>query len=248
VSQPGAVDIAIIDYGMGNLRNVQKAFEHIGIEARISSQPADLKEADGWVLPGVGAFGDAMENLHSAGLVEPIRRGTAQGKPLLGICLGLQLLFEESNEMGDHRGLGVLPGRVTRFEDGMQHAGQTLKVPHVGWNQFHLTAHGAASPLLAGVPDGSYAYFVHSYYVVPADRDAVLAVTDYGIDFVSVVGRGHVFGAQPHPEKSQEVGLRLLQNYARIVAERDPQIVAERDPQVVEQVKWGGGDDHLSGH
>jgi glutamine amidotransferase len=213
------VDIAIIDYGMGNLRNVQKAFEHMGIAARISSDPAHLERADGWVLPGVGAFGDAMHNLHAGGLVEAIRRGVAQGKPLLGICLGLQLLFEESNEMGRHRGLGVLSGRVIRFEDGMQHADQTLKVPHVGWNQFHVTAQGTRSPLLAGVPDGSYAYFVHSYYVVPADAGDALARTDYGVDFSSVVGRGNVFGAQPHPEKSQEIGLRLLQNYARIVAE-----------------------------
>jgi len=231
VSEPGAVDIAIIDYGMGNLRNVQKAFEHMGIEACISSVPTDLDRADGWVLPGVGAFGDAMDNLHAAGLVEPIRRGVAQGKPLLGICLGLQLLFEESNEMGQHRGLGVLSGRVIRFEDGIEHAGQTLKVPHVGWNQFHITEEGASSALLEGVSNGSYAYFVHSYYVVPADPSAVLASTDYGIDFASVVGRGNVFGAQPHPEKSQEVGLKLLQNFARIVA----------------QTRRGGGDDHFSG-
>jgi glutamine amidotransferase len=217
---------------MGNLRNVQKAFEHMGIEAHISSLPAELERADGWVLPGVGAFGDAMDNLHAAGLVEPIRRGVAQGKPLLGICLGLQLLFEESNEMGEHRGLGVLSGRVIRFEDGMEHAGQTLKVPHVGWNQFHMTEQGVKSPLLAGVPEGSYAYFVHSYYVVPADPADALATTDYGTDFCSVVGRGNVFGAQPHPEKSQEVGLRLLQNYARIVA----------------QERWGGGDDCISGN
>jgi glutamine amidotransferase len=214
------VDITIIDYGMGNLRNVQKAFEHMGIAARISSVPADLNRADGWVLPGVGAFGDAMDNLRETGLVEPIRRGVAQGKPLLGICLGLQLLFEESNEMGTHRGLGVLSGRVIRFEDGMEHAGQMLKVPHVGWNEFHITEQGRKSPLLEGVPDGSYAYFVHSYYVVPAEPADALAVTDYGIDFVSVVGRGNVFGAQPHPEKSQEVGLRLLQNFAQIVAQK----------------------------
>jgi glutamine amidotransferase len=204
---------------MGNLRNVQKAFEHMGIQARVSSSPGDLERAEGWVLPGVGAFGDAMDNLRRAGLVEPIRQGVASGKPLLGICLGLQLLFEESNEMGLHRGLGVLAGRVTRFEDGMVYAGQTLKVPHVGWNQFHLCERGVQSPLLEGVPDGSYAYFVHSYYVVPADPEASLATTDYGTDFVSVVGRGNVFGAQPHPEKSQEVGLRLLRNYARIVAQ-----------------------------
>jgi glutamine amidotransferase len=203
---------------MGNLRNVQKAFEHMGIQAQVSSSPEQLERADGWVLPGVGAFGDAMDNLRAAGLVGPIRQGVASGKPLLGICLGLQLLFEESNEMGRHRGLGILAGRVTRFEDGMVHAGQTLKVPHVGWNQFHLSERGAQSPLLEGVADGSYAYFVHSYYVVPAAPQAALATTDYGIDFVSVVGRGNVFGAQPHPEKSQEVGLRLLRNYARIVA------------------------------
>jgi glutamine amidotransferase len=220
VSLTDAVDITIIDYGMGNLRNVQKAFEHMGIPARISSVPAELNRADGWVLPGVGAFGDAMDNLRETGLVEPIRRGVAQGKPLLGICLGLQLLFEESNEMGTHRGLGVLSGRVTRFEDGMEHAGQTLKVPHVGWNEFHITEQGRKSPLLEGVPDGSYAYFVHSYYVVPAESDDALALTDYGIDFASVVGRGNVFGAQPHPEKSQEVGLRLLQNFAQIVAQK----------------------------
>jgi glutamine amidotransferase len=198
VGQTNAADITIIDYGMGNLRNVQKAFEHIGIEARISSLLADLDRADGWVLPGVGAFGDAMDNLRASGLVEPIRYGVTRGKPLLGICLGLQLLFEESNEMGIHRGLGVLPGHVIRFEDGMGHAGQTLKVPHVGWNQFHVTEQGSRSPLLEGVPDGSYAYFVHSYYVV---------------------GRENVFGAQPHPEKSQEVGLKLLQNFAQIVAQ-----------------------------
>jgi glutamine amidotransferase len=220
VSQANAVDLVIIDYGMGNLRNVQKAFEHMGIEARISSLPAELDRADGWVLPGVGAFGDAMENLHQAGLVEPIRSGVARGKPLLGICLGLQLLFEESNEMGVHRGLGVLSGRVIRFEDGVEHAGQKLKVPHVGWNQFHITGQGRKSPLLEGVADGSYAYFVHSYYVVPAEREDLLATTDYGIDFGSVVGRGNVFGAQPHPEKSQEVGLKLLRNFAQIVAQK----------------------------
>jgi glutamine amidotransferase len=220
VGQTDVVDITIIDYGMGNLRNVQKAFEHIGIEARISSLPADLDRADGWVLPGVGAFGDAMDNLRAAGLVEPIRRGVARGKPLLGICLGLQLLFEESNEMGVYCGLGVLSGRVIRFEDGMEQAGQTLKVPHVGWNQFHITERGTKSPLLEGVPDSSYAYFVHSYYVVPAEPGDALAVTDYGIEFCSVVGRDNVFGAQPHPEKSQEVGLRLLRNFAQIVAQQ----------------------------
>lgn len=205
------MDVLIIDYGMGNLRNVQKAFEHIGVLARISSQPADLAAADGLVLPGVGAFGDAIANLRSAGLVEPIREAVAAGKPLLGICLGLQLLFEESEEMGLHRGLGILPGRVVRFDEG-------LKVPHIGWNQLRIAGtDGPQARLLDGIPDGSYAYFVHSYYVVPADPGCVLATTEYGIEFASVVGIGHVFGAQPHPEKSQEVGLRLLRNYAEIV-------------------------------
>jgi glutamine amidotransferase len=224
-----AIDVVIIDYGMGNLRNVQKAFEYIGVAARISSRARDLAEADGLVLPGVGAFGDAMAHLGDAGLVEPLRRLTAEGKPLLGICLGLQLLFDESTEMGLHEGLGILAGRVVRFDrapggaDGSP--GELLQVPHIGWNQFHITEQGRRSALLAGMPDGSYAYFVHSYYVVPADETSVLAKTDYGIDFASVVGVAdgrNVFGAQPHPEKSQEVGLRLLRNYAEIVrADRD---------------------------
>ena len=209
------VDIVIIDYGMGNLRNVQKAFEHIGIGARVSSLAQDLLQADGVVLPGVGAFGDAMANLTAAGLVEPIRRITSEGKPLLGICLGLQLLFEESEEMGLHRGLGVLPGRVVRFDQSSD--GVPLKVPHIGWNQFHLGREGERNALLRNIPDGSYAYFVHSYYVVPTEKTSVLAKTDYGIDFASVVGKGKVFGAQPHPEKSQEVGLLLLRNFAEIV-------------------------------
>ena len=240
-------DVAIVDYGMGNLRNVQKAFEHIGVPTRISAQAADLGRADGVVLPGVGAFGDAMDNLRAAGLVEPIRQAVAQGKPLLGICLGLQLLFDESEEMGWHRGLGILPGRVVRF-------GQGLKVPHIGWNQLQIAGNqglqhksanqqisksqdlpgsgsgdlsqtilgsGSGDPsrtILAGIPDHSYAYFVHSYYVEPADPSCVLATTCYGVTFASVVGQGNVFGAQPHPEKSQEVGLRLLKNFATIVA------------------------------
>jgi len=204
------VDIVIIDYGMGNLRNVQKALEHIGVASRISPHAEDLVAADGLILPGVGAFGDAMENLHAAGLVGPIRESAAQGKPLLGICLGLQLLFEESEEMGLHRGLGILPGRVVRFHKG-------LKVPHIGWNQLRLSKSRVGCPLLAGVSDGSYAYFVHSYYVVPQDPACVLATTDYGLDFASVVGVGSVYGVQPHPEKSQEVGLRLLRNFVETI-------------------------------
>jgi glutamine amidotransferase len=224
VGAADAIDIAIIDYGMGNLRNVQKAFEHIGVMARISCQAQDLGRADGLVLPGVGAFGDAMANLWSGGLVEPIRQLTGEGKPLLGICLGLQLLFDESEEMGVHQGLGLLPGRVLRFDRGAN--GELLKVPHIGWNQLHISEQGAQNALLAGIPDGSYAYFVHSYYVLPADETSVLAMTDYGIDFASVVGKGRVFGAQPHPEKSQEVGLRVLRNFASIVRQNGD---ADRD-------------------
>jgi glutamine amidotransferase len=204
------LEIVIIDYGMGNLRNVQKAFEHIGVAARISSGAADLVGADGLVLPGVGAFGDAMANLNDARLVAPIHQAVSADKPVLGICLGLQLLFDEGEEMGIHRGLGILPGRVVRFGTG-------LKVPHIGWNQLEMTDRGAQSSLLQGIPDKSHAYFVHSYYAAPADRSCVLTTTEYGISFASVVGRGNVFGAQPHPEKSQEVGLRLLENFARIV-------------------------------
>lgn len=210
------MNIAIIDYGMGNLRNVQKAFEHIGVAAQISAQPDDLDTADGLILPGVGAFGDAMDNLHAADLVDPIQRHVRDGKPLLGICLGLQLLFEESEEMGCHQGLGLLPGRVIRFAE-------RLKVPHIGWNQLEICqcpgveTRAAQAALLDGIPNGSYAYFVHSYYAMPSDLSCVLATTRYGIEFASVVGAGNVFGAQPHPEKSQEVGLRLLKNFAALV-------------------------------
>ena len=207
--------IAIADYGVGNLRSVQKALERVGATAVVSGEPSVLAAADGLVLPGVGAFGDGMANLAGRGLVEPVLRHGAAGKPLLGICLGMQLLFDESEEMGWHRGLGLLPGRVLRFPEG------ELKVPHVGWNRVY---HGrdAASPgpgrLLAGIPDGAHAYFVHSYYVLPNEPGDVLATTHYGLDFASMVGRGLTWGAQFHPEKSQEVGLRLLANFAGLVA------------------------------
>jgi glutamine amidotransferase len=163
----------------------------------------------------VGAFGDAMDNLRAAALIDPIRRVIRAGTPLLGICLGLQLLFEVSEEMGEHEGLGLLPGRVVRF-------GDELKVPHIGWNQLDFVASRAGDPLLRGIPDHSYAYFVHSYHAMPDDRAAVLTTTAYGIDFVSVVARDNIFGAQPHPEKSQEVGLQLLRNFAAIVQESSP--------------------------
>ena len=204
------MEIGIIDYAMNNLRNVQKAFEHIGVAARIFAGPSSLQSADGLVLPGVGAFGDAMQNLRAADLVKPIQELVGTGKPFLGICLGLQLLFEGSTEMGQHEGLGILPGHVVRF------AGD-VKVPHIGWNQLDLVPARAEDPLLHGIPNHSYAYFVHSYHVVPADPACVLTTTEYGTDFVSMVGSGNVFGAQFHPEKSQEVGLQLLRNFADAV-------------------------------
>lgn len=200
--------ITIIDYGMGNLRSVQKAFERVGAQAVVINNPEALQDADALVLPGVGAFGDAMTNLHAAGLVGPILSAVGEGKPLLGICLGMQLLFEESEEMGCHQGLSLLPGRVRRFAEG-------LKVPHIGWNQIHIRR---PCPLLTGVRDGSFAYFVHSYYADPAEEEIVVAVTDYGPGFASVVAQGRVFGIQFHPEKSQDVGLRILRNFVSLVA------------------------------
>jgi glutamine amidotransferase len=203
--------IAIVDCGIGNLRSVQKAFERVGTKAVVTSDPAVLDAARGVVLPGVGAFGDGMASLETQHLIESVLRQVQRGKPLLGICLGMQLLFEESEEMGRHQGLGLLPGRVVRFPEG------DLKVPHIGWNQLRIREHR----ILAGIEDGMYAYFVHSYYPVPEEERDVLATTEYGIQFASVVSRGMVFGAQFHPEKSQEVGLRLLGNFARLVDEED---------------------------
>jgi len=215
--------IAIVDYGVGNLRSVQKALELVGATAVVSDDPAVLAAAAGLVLPGVGAFGDGMAELAARRLVDPVLRHVLAGKPLLGICLGMQLLFEESEEMGRHRGLGLLPGRAVRFPVG------ELKVPHVGWNRIHVAADlgheheslvsSGPGRLLAGIPAGAHAYFVHSYYVLPEEPADVLATTEYGLAFASVVGRGRIWGAQYHPEKSQEVGLRLLANFAALVAD-----------------------------
>lgn len=205
--------IAIVDYGIGNLRSVQKALERVGATAVVTSDAAALDAAQGVILPGVGAFGDGMAYLQARRLVAPVLRQVERGKPLLGICLGMQLLFDESEEMGRHRGLGLLPGRVVRFPEG------ELKVPHIGWNQLRMGEARLEMALLEGVADGAYAYFVHSYYAVPQEPGDILATTEYGLDFASVVGRGQIMGAQFHPEKSQEVGLRLLQNFSRLVEE-----------------------------
>ncbi len=201
--------ILLIDYGAGNLRSVANAFRAVGAEAVVARDPADLARASKIVLPGVGAFGAGMAALREAGFIGPIREAALGGVPLLGICLGLQFLFETSDEMGLHEGLGLLPGRVTRFAEG------DLKVPHIGWNTLDQRR---AHPLLAGVPDGAHAYFVHSYYVDAADEGDILASTDYGTRFASVVAHGSIYGIQPHPEKSQGVGLRILKNFVEMEA------------------------------
>ncbi|WP_027717813.1 imidazole glycerol phosphate synthase subunit HisH [Desulfovirgula thermocuniculi] len=200
--------IAVVDYGMGNLRSVHKALEREGIPARVTRDPAEVEEARGVILPGVGAFGDAMANLAASGLDQAVKRAVAAGKPLLGICLGLQLLFEESEEFGATRGLGIFPGRVRRISWG-------VKTPHMGWNQVHFKKE---TPLARGIPSGAHFYFVHSYYVEPADEDLVAGVTDYGRVFPALVGRGKVWGIQFHPEKSSALGLKILQNFGELVA------------------------------
>lgn len=202
--------IGIIDYGMGNLRSVAKGFEAVGLEAGIIDSPREIAAAERLVLPGVGAFGRAMENLTDRRLVDPILDAVGRGTPLLGICLGLQLLFEESEEHGRHRGLGLVPGRVRRLPDG-------VKVPHMGWNRVWRAGEHS---LFDGIPDGGRFYFAQSYFVEPAGEAAerggpVAATTEYGVRFASVVARRNVCGVQFHPEKSQRWGLRLLANFGR---------------------------------
>jgi imidazole glycerol-phosphate synthase subunit HisH len=206
--------IAIIDYGMGNLRSVQKGFERVGHEALVTSEPAKILDADKVVLPGVGAFADCMENLARMGLVDTVHRVVGSGRPFMGICLGLQLLFDESEEFGLHKGLGIIPGRVVRFPTEV--AGNTeelYKIPHMGWNKVNIKNR---PPHLAGVADGSFFYFVHSYYVVPADPSVAATTTSYGVEFVSSVWKDNIFATQFHPEKSQELGLGILKRFGDI--------------------------------
>ncbi|MBD2847486.1 imidazole glycerol phosphate synthase subunit HisH [Paenibacillus sp. IB182496] len=195
--------IAIIDYGMGNLHSVAKAVQRLGHEVTVSADEAAILAADGAILPGVGAFGDAMDNLRASGLDAVTRRYAESGKPLLGICLGMQLLFETSEEYGSHQGLGLLPGRVVRFEGD-------YKVPHMGWNQLQFAQ--PDHPLLAGLEEG-HVYFVHSYHALPARAKHLLATTDYYQPVTAVVGSGNVYGMQFHPEKSGELGMRLLAHF-----------------------------------
>jgi len=201
--------LAVIDYGAGNLRSVLHALNYLGVESvRVVRNARDLQGAKKIILPGVGAFGAGMQKLHEQNLVQPIRDAVRIGTPYLGICLGMQFLFERSDEMGEHEGLGLLPGYVTRFP---QQAG--LKTPHMGWNQLYQRR---TSSLLGGVTDDGYAYFVHSYYCVPANEADIVATVDYGVRFTAVVQHEHIYGVQFHPEKSQRTGLQILTNFLEL--------------------------------
>ena len=198
--------IGIIDYGMGNLYSLSKALERLGYSYEFVSVPERLQEYTGLILPGVGAFGDAIANIRELGLDQGIQDYVASGRPILGICLGMQLLFDKSEEHGEHQGLSLLGGEVVRFQGG-------YKVPHMGWNQLKISTNSNL-PLLEGVADGDYVYFVHSYHVRVKDRADLLATTDYYQDVTAIVGQGNVYGMQFHPEKSGDTGMRLLRNFA----------------------------------
>ncbi len=197
--------IAVIDYGAGNLRSVANAIAHLGFEPRITTSPADIESAQMVVLPGVGAAGETMRHLTELGLVTPICRYISQDRPFFGVCIGLQVLFDSTEEGGEQPCLGIIPGRVRRLSAG-------LKTPHMGWNQVHQRG---SHPLFAGIPDGANFYFVHSYYGIPEDSELIAGETDYGETIPSVVTRGNLVATQFHPEKSGEVGLRMYDNFIR---------------------------------
>jgi glutamine amidotransferase len=200
--------IAIVDYGMGNLRSVEKGFLKVGVDARIVSDRKSVEDARGVVLPGVGAFKDCIKNLTDADLTDAIIKSIRKGKPFLGICLGLQVLFSESEEFGVCKGLDVFRGKVVRFPES------GLKVPHMGWNTVKI---GRRPPVFDGIPDDSYFYFVHSFYVAPEDRDIIAGTTQYGPEFTSMVWKDNVLATQFHPEKSQEMGLKILKGFGDFV-------------------------------
>ncbi|HXX35277.1 MAG TPA: imidazole glycerol phosphate synthase subunit HisH [Thermodesulfobacteriota bacterium] len=201
--------IVIVDYGMGNLRNVQKGFEKIGLEARLTRNKKEIEKASAIVLPGVGAFKDCMENLEKYGLLDPLLRSIEKGKPYLGICLGLQILFSESEEFGTCKGLDLIRGKVVKFKPDPEH-----KVPHMGWNTIEKEQE---VPILQGVESGDFFYFVHSYYVVPEEARWVSTFTTYGEPFVSSIWKENLFATQFHPEKSQRKGLTILENFVRSI-------------------------------
>ena len=200
--------ITVVDYGVGNLHSVAKALEKVVAETRVTSDWKDVEKSDGVVLPGVGAFKDSMDAMHRSDLAQAIKAYIASGKPFLGVCVGLQMLFAESEEFGISKGLGVFPGRVIKFAYGQ-------KVPHMGWNQIKIAKPG--NPLLKGLSDGDYLYFVHSYYVAPSNPAIIAAQTNYGIDFTCMVWEKNVFGTQFHPEKSQVAGLKIYENFKNLV-------------------------------
>lgn len=202
--------IAIIDYGMGNLRSVQKGFERMGFDAMVTREPGHILNASKVVLPGVGAFPDCMRNLEEFGLIDAVHTSVHSGKPFLGICLGLQLLFTESEEFGISKGLDIIKGRVVRFKGPEFGA---LKIPHMGWNSVSIKRR---APVLADMPDEGFVYFVHSYYVAPDDQSVVATTTDYGVEFVSSIWKDNIFACQFHPEKSQDVGLQILKRFGEM--------------------------------
>lgn len=203
--------ITIIDYGMGNLRSVQKAFQLYCPKVRVSSSADDITSADKVILPGVGAFGKAMEELKSRKLIAPLKECIKKGTPFLGICLGIQILFSESEEGGKVKGLGILKGKVRRFKDK-----SGLKIPHMGWNKIQAKDSAAKQAILNEVPDESYMYFVHSYYVKPEDKSVVLCETQYGVNFASGIHKDNVYAFQFHPEKSQSIGLKIIKNFSEL--------------------------------
>jgi len=207
--------IGIVDYNMGNLASVINAFAKVGADAQLESNPSRLAQYDKLILPGVGAFRDAMEHLQSNGMDEAVKAFTATGKPLLGICLGMQLLFESSEEFGSTKGLGLIPGKVVAFDESK--FDHPLKVPHMGWNELfqNVGANPRGCPLFTGLPSNFYLYFVHSFHAVCDDKYAI-GKTHYGYEFVSAVQNGNIYGIQPHPEKSHENGLKIIENFTKL--------------------------------
>lgn len=203
--------IAIIDYGAGNLQSVKKAFDFIGAESVITNDPEVILSADKILLPGVGSFGDAMDSMEKNGLVETVKECALSGKPFLGICLGLQLLFEESEESPGVKGLGIFKGKIKKFSSDMG-----LKIPHIGWNSLEIKQNDT---LFKDIPENAYVYFVHSYYLHAEEENDIATVTNYGIDFHSAVGKNNIFATQFHPEKSGDVGLQILRNFASMGVE-----------------------------
>ncbi|MEE8304535.1 MAG: imidazole glycerol phosphate synthase subunit HisH [Candidatus Tectomicrobia bacterium] len=208
--------IAVVDYGRGNLWSVQNGFAQVGVRVQVSADPEIVRQAEAVVFPGVGAFRDCMHNLTARGLDQALREVIDAGRPVLAICVGMQALLTESEEFGLTPGMAIVEGTVRRFPLPTPKQAPRLKVPHMGWNQLHLVR---PCPLLEGIPDGAYTYFVHSYYAIPQDPEVVVACTDYGLEFASVLWRDNLFATQFHPEKSQTYGLRILQNFAALCRE-----------------------------